>query len=237
MIELMLQAERALSMGMVDRAEQLYWQAIETDSRNSIAIVGLAKIATERGDEGTALLFARKALEIDPDNGAAQRILKRLEESAAERGLPPAPPPPEVVAAVQAVAPAEAAETEAADDSAGQEDAEAADAEPAKADHGVAAVVTEAATAAGRDGAPVAEAFDEDAPLAEPPVPKRARPDVEWPAADLEQAHKGTLPPVAPNAGTGAAGTPKGGAAEWPGADTASRPASNDRSGRGKDPA
>jgi hypothetical protein len=225
MIELMLQAERALSMGMVDRAEQLYWQAIETDSRNSIAIVGLAKIATERGDEGTALLFARKALEIDPDNGAAQRILKRLEESAAERGLPPAPPPPEVVAAVEAVVPTEAAETEHAD-------AEAADAEAADAEAATVPVAD-----AGKAGAPVAEAFDEDAPLAQPPAPRKARPDVEWPAADLEQARKGTLPPVAPSAGTGAAGATKGGAADWPGADTASRPGSDDRSGRGKEPA
>jgi len=224
MIELMFQAERALSMGMVDRAEQLYWQAIETDSRNSIAIVGLAKIATERGDEGTALLFARKALEIDPDNGAAQRILKRLEESAAERGLPPAPPPPEIVAAVEAVVPTEATEG-------GPEDGEPADAgEPAEAGQPAAA------------GSPAADAFDEDAPLTQPPAPKRARPDVEWPAADLEQARKGTLPPVAPNAGTGPAGPSKGGAADWPGADTAGRPASDDRSGRGdsgrgKDPA
>jgi len=229
MIELMLQAERALSMGMVDRAEQLYWQAIETDSRNSIAIVGLAKIATERGDEGTALLFARKALEIDPDNGAAQRILKRLEESAAERGLPPAPPPPEIVAAVEAVVPTETIE-------AGLEDAE-----PTTAGGPAAAEPTTAGGPAAA-GSPAADAFDEDAPLTEPPAPKRARPDVEWPAADLEQARKGTLPPVAPNAGTGAAGPSKGGAADWPGADTAGRPASDDGSrrddsGRGKDPA
>jgi UDP-glucose 4-epimerase len=87
MIELMLQAERALSMGLVDRAEQLYWQAIETDSRNGIAVVGLAKIAIERGDDVTALRFARKALELDPDNGAAQRIAKRLEDAVVERGL------------------------------------------------------------------------------------------------------------------------------------------------------
>jgi tetratricopeptide (TPR) repeat protein len=202
MIELMLQAERALSMGMVDRAEQLYWQAIETDSRNSIAIVGLAKIATERGDEGTALLFARKALEIDPDNGAAQRILKRLEESAAERGLPPAPPPPEVVAAVEAVVPTEAAAEQPADGE-----------------------------------SPAADGFDEDAPLAQPPAPKRARPDVEWPAADLEQARQGTLPPVPPNAGNAAPGPANAATPDWPGADTAGRPASDDKSGRGKDPA
>lgn len=213
MIELMLQAERALSMGMVDRAEQLYWQAIETDSRNSIAIVGLAKIATERGDEGTALLFARKALEIDPDNGAAQRILKRLEESAAERGLPPAPPPPEIVAAVEAVVPTEAVE-------AGLEDTGLAGAGPSAAEPSAA-------------GPSAVDAFDDDAPLAQPPAPKRARPEVEWPAADLEQARKGTLPPVAPNAGTGAAGPSKGGASDWPGADTAGRPATEDGSGRG----
>lgn len=82
MIELMLQAERALSMGLVDSAEHLYWQAVESDGRNVIAIVGLAKVALARGDDRTALQFARKALELDPEDGAARRLVERLEDLA-----------------------------------------------------------------------------------------------------------------------------------------------------------
>jgi len=87
-IELLLQAERALAVGMLDQAERLYWQAIEGDPRNSIAVVGLARVALDRGDERTALLFARKALELDPENAAAQRLEARMDEVLRHRGLP-----------------------------------------------------------------------------------------------------------------------------------------------------
>ena len=77
MIELLLQAERSLSVGQLDAAERLYWQAIENDPRNSIAVVGLARVALDRGDDRTAYQFARKALEIDAENVAAQRLVRR----------------------------------------------------------------------------------------------------------------------------------------------------------------
>jgi len=88
-IETLLQAERSLTVGQLDAAERLYWQSIENDPRNSIAVVGLARVALERGDERTAYQFARKALEIDPENAAAQRLVARLHEVMAHRGEEP----------------------------------------------------------------------------------------------------------------------------------------------------
>jgi hypothetical protein len=99
MIELLLEAERALSFGRVDRAEELYRQVAASDPRNSIAIVGLARVALERTDDLGAYLLARRALVIDPENDAARRLALRLEEVLATRGEPvadpmPAPPSP-----------------------------------------------------------------------------------------------------------------------------------------------
>ncbi len=96
MIELLLEAERALSFGLVDRAEQLYRQVASNDPKNSIAVVGLARVALERADDLGAYLLARRALAIDPENDAARRLAVRLEEVLATRGQPvadPMPPP------------------------------------------------------------------------------------------------------------------------------------------------
>ena len=86
MIELLLAAERALSVGLLDRAQALYRQVAEADPRNSIAVVGLARVALERGGETEALELARRALQIDPDNAAAHRMVQRLEEVIRYRG-------------------------------------------------------------------------------------------------------------------------------------------------------
>jgi len=86
MIEILLQAERALSVGLVDQAERLYRQAAVADPRNSIAVVGLARVALERADEPEAWRQARRAITIDPENVAAQRLADRLEEVWAYRG-------------------------------------------------------------------------------------------------------------------------------------------------------
>lgn len=109
MIELLLQAETALSLGLLDRAETLYRQVAAADPRNAIAVVGLARVALERRREIEALELARRALTIDPENSAARRMVQRLEEvlrhlgvefpspAAPERTVTPAPvaPPPE----------------------------------------------------------------------------------------------------------------------------------------------
>lgn len=94
MIELLLQAERALAMGLVDHAERLYLQAVAADPLNSIAVVGLARVALERADDVEAYRRARQALRIDPENVAAVRLSERLEEVFTQRGqaLPPIEP-------------------------------------------------------------------------------------------------------------------------------------------------
>jgi hypothetical protein len=110
MIEPLLEAERAMSFGLIDQAERLYRQVADHDPRNSIAVVGLARVALERGDERVAYVEAKRATEIDPENPAAQHLVMRLTEVFAARGesLPGvvAPPPAASSPASEPVAPA-----------------------------------------------------------------------------------------------------------------------------------
>jgi thioredoxin-like negative regulator of GroEL len=108
MIELLLQAERAMSVGMIEQAERLYRQAFQADPRNSIAVVGLARVALERGDEVRAYQLARQALTIDPENAAADRMARRLAEVMSHRG-DPVPADPVIEAAEPSATPEPAA--------------------------------------------------------------------------------------------------------------------------------
>jgi hypothetical protein len=95
MIELLLEAERAMSFGRLERAEEIYEQVATSDPKNSIAVVGMARVRLERGDDLGAYLLARRALGIDSENDAARRLAVRLEEVLATRGEPvddPLPP-------------------------------------------------------------------------------------------------------------------------------------------------
>ena len=90
---MMLEAERALAVGLIDQADRLFGQVVAADPRNSIAMVGLARVALERGDEQGAYLAAKRALAIDPDNPTASHMAMRMAEILRARGetLPAGP--------------------------------------------------------------------------------------------------------------------------------------------------
>ena len=49
MIELMLQADQTLGLGLLDQAERLYEQAAAADPHNAIAVVGLGEVLAGEG--------------------------------------------------------------------------------------------------------------------------------------------------------------------------------------------
>ena len=86
MIERLLAAEAALERGDLELAERLFRQVADTDPRNAIAAVGMGRVAAARDDaEGARRWFVR-ALEIDPDEAAARRLLAALEREVASMG-------------------------------------------------------------------------------------------------------------------------------------------------------
>lgn len=108
MIERLLAAESALASDELDAAERQFNLVAEADPRNAIAVVGLARVAERRGDGFSARALALRALDIDPDEAAAARLLGDLDreilqpaaepEAATEpagqavAAAPPAPP-------------------------------------------------------------------------------------------------------------------------------------------------
>lgn len=92
MIELLLQADRLLTVDMVDRAEEIYRTVAEQDPRNAMAVVGLARCALARGEDREAYRLAARAHEIDPDDDMARRMTLRMAEVLAYRGEPVEPP-------------------------------------------------------------------------------------------------------------------------------------------------
>jgi len=84
MIELLLVAEQLFDDGAYDRAELLFTQVAQADPRNAIAVAGLARVALARGDHEKAFSEARRALAIDPEEAAAQRLIDELIADAME---------------------------------------------------------------------------------------------------------------------------------------------------------
>ena len=98
MIERLLAAEKALDQGMLDTAGRLFDQVAQADPRNAIALVGLAKVALREDRIGDARELAEQALALDPDEAAAQRLLREVyaevRPAPEQRSTPESPPAP-----------------------------------------------------------------------------------------------------------------------------------------------
>ena len=100
MIERLLAADAALQREELDTAEKLFGQVAEADPRNAIAAVGLGRVAAGRNDAAAARTWFRRALEIDPEEAAARRLLDALDHVAPEHApatvapVAPTPLPP-----------------------------------------------------------------------------------------------------------------------------------------------
>lgn len=101
------EAELALTTGRLDRAEGLFLERLGVTPSDALAVVGLAQVALERGDEPRALELGRWALRLDPAEDQAVRFVSRLEEVMRYRGDEPpatASTPPDGVPAPRDVA-------------------------------------------------------------------------------------------------------------------------------------
>jgi uncharacterized protein HemY len=98
MIERLLAAEAALGRDELDVAARHFQLVAGADPRNAIAVVGLARVAARRGDPVAARSLLARALEIDPDEAAAARLLTELDRT---------PAPAEPAAAAEPTAAAE----------------------------------------------------------------------------------------------------------------------------------
>lgn len=88
MIERLLAADAALERGELEVADRLFTQVAGADPRNAIAVVGLARVAMCRDSRTEAAELAHRALDIDPDEAAAHRLLIELEAVAPARSVP-----------------------------------------------------------------------------------------------------------------------------------------------------
>ncbi len=89
MIERLLAADEALARDDLETAAKLFGQVAEADPRNAIAAVGLGRVAAGRDDAQEARVWFLRALEIDPDEAAAKRLLAALERELTSAAVAP----------------------------------------------------------------------------------------------------------------------------------------------------
>ncbi len=87
-MELLLQAERYMDMGLVEQADAIYRGLAASDPQNAVAVAGMSRVEIERGHDREAYALAVRALAIDPENNVARRLEARLFEVLAARGEP-----------------------------------------------------------------------------------------------------------------------------------------------------
>lgn len=93
MIERLLAADAALDRDDLDVAQRLFTQVADADPRNAIAVVGLARVAARREAPEQARALARRALDIDPEEAAARRLLTELDTPEAVDAIAATPEP------------------------------------------------------------------------------------------------------------------------------------------------
>jgi len=76
-----------LVVGLIDRAEAAFRRALD-EGQSAAALVGLSRVALERGADAGAYRLVVEALAVDPDDEAALRMEARLSEVLAARGEP-----------------------------------------------------------------------------------------------------------------------------------------------------
>lgn len=94
MTELLLQADRLLTVDMLDQAEAIYRRVAQSDPGSSAAVVGLARCALARGDDHGAWRLAARAHALDPADDMARRMEARMAEILRSRGETPGRPQP-----------------------------------------------------------------------------------------------------------------------------------------------
>jgi hypothetical protein len=83
--ELLLQADRLLTVGLLDQAEAAFGQVLASDPRSADALIGLARVALAREDDQEAYRLAAEAHRIDPAHDMARRMEARMAEILATR--------------------------------------------------------------------------------------------------------------------------------------------------------
>ena len=73
-----LLAQVYLRQGMLDAAADEWGAAAQESGLDSAALIGLARIAAARGEPGDAVVFAVRALELDPTSDAARQLVAAL---------------------------------------------------------------------------------------------------------------------------------------------------------------
>ncbi|MBI3871827.1 MAG: tetratricopeptide repeat protein, partial [candidate division Zixibacteria bacterium] len=71
--------ERAyFELGQYGEINKLYERILEKDPNNAMALLGLANLASKKGEHDRALLQYRHVLEVDPDNLSARAGIIRI---------------------------------------------------------------------------------------------------------------------------------------------------------------